>query len=374
MTQIRRGFWDWYKVWILPGFIFQSVVMGGGYASGRETVEYFTRFGGAGFKGIFITYLVWAVAMAAAFEICRVFKVYDYRKVVKVFLWKAWPAFDVIYVYMIILTLAVMLAAGGSALHGVAHISNWWGVAVIFIGTLVLCYRGRRAIEGYMGVFSVYLYGIFIAIFVGTMVKYGSSISAGLSISEPGAYIGGLKYGMYNLGVVIACLFLLDVFKTRKQTIGSSFVASLIAVLPGLAGYIATMSLYPEVKEIPLPLLSLTTKLGGMPFMIAYLVMLLATLIETSTGLLHAFNERIDSWHLDLRGVHMKAWQRVTSTVGMLIVGLVVSSFGLIALVAKGYGTMSYAYIIVFFVPLVTLGVFRAFHPAWKAEFWTKAK
>ena len=34
-----------FKKYFLPGFVFQSVVIGGGYGTGRELVEYFLKYG-----------------------------------------------------------------------------------------------------------------------------------------------------------------------------------------------------------------------------------------------------------------------------------------------------------------------------------------
>jgi len=36
---------SWYKKYLLPGFIAQSVVVAGGYGTGRELVEYFGNYG-----------------------------------------------------------------------------------------------------------------------------------------------------------------------------------------------------------------------------------------------------------------------------------------------------------------------------------------
>jgi len=34
-----------FQRWLLPGFLFQSVIIGGGYATGRELVEFFLSVG-----------------------------------------------------------------------------------------------------------------------------------------------------------------------------------------------------------------------------------------------------------------------------------------------------------------------------------------
>jgi len=39
---------NWIRTWILPGAVFQSVLVGGGYGTGREVVEFISRFGPMG--------------------------------------------------------------------------------------------------------------------------------------------------------------------------------------------------------------------------------------------------------------------------------------------------------------------------------------
>ena len=44
------GFLDrrFFRVYVIPGAVFQSIMVGGGYGTGREIVEYFTSFGAVG--------------------------------------------------------------------------------------------------------------------------------------------------------------------------------------------------------------------------------------------------------------------------------------------------------------------------------------
>ena len=45
-----RGLFDsrFFRVYIVPGAVFQSIMVGGGYGTGREIVEYFTSYGATG--------------------------------------------------------------------------------------------------------------------------------------------------------------------------------------------------------------------------------------------------------------------------------------------------------------------------------------
>src|SRR5690606_16491620 len=69
-----------YKAYLLPGFVFQSIVIGGGYGTGRELVEFFLREGPApGYLGMVTAMLIWGLILALGFELARVGRNYDYR-------------------------------------------------------------------------------------------------------------------------------------------------------------------------------------------------------------------------------------------------------------------------------------------------------
>ena len=59
--------------WLLPGLVFQSVIIGGGYATGRELVEFFLSYGPRhGFTGLLIATLAFSVIAVLFFsDICH---------------------------------------------------------------------------------------------------------------------------------------------------------------------------------------------------------------------------------------------------------------------------------------------------------------
>jgi uncharacterized membrane protein YkvI len=72
---------SFYKKYLLPGFVFQSVIIAGGYGTGRELVEYFLNFGPIGgiLGMLLITTLMWSIVLAVTYEFSRKLKAYDYR-------------------------------------------------------------------------------------------------------------------------------------------------------------------------------------------------------------------------------------------------------------------------------------------------------
>ena len=54
---------SFFKKYLLPGFIFQSVIIAGGYGTGRELGEYFMQYGPlGGILGMFlVTMIIWGI-------------------------------------------------------------------------------------------------------------------------------------------------------------------------------------------------------------------------------------------------------------------------------------------------------------------------
>ena len=98
-----------FQKYILPGLVFQSIVIGGGYGTGRELVEFFLTDGpAAGFLGILVSTIIWSVVLAIGFEFARVQKAYDYRTFINGLLGKGWMAFEVVYIVGMVLVISVL--------------------------------------------------------------------------------------------------------------------------------------------------------------------------------------------------------------------------------------------------------------------------
>ena len=109
MEGLLKGF----RIYLLPGLVLQSVIVAGGYGTGREVVEYFTRHGiQTAWTGFLVAFLSFALVFCLCLELSRRFKVYDYRRFFHILLGRAWFLFEIVLITMFMLVLAVI----GSAL------------------------------------------------------------------------------------------------------------------------------------------------------------------------------------------------------------------------------------------------------------------
>src|SRR3990172_3122324 len=102
----------WFQKYILPGLVFQGVLIGGGYATGREIVEYFMKYGPlGGISGMLISLVVWSLILAVTFEFSRRFKTYDYRSLLMSLLGPIWFVFEVFYIVLLVIVLAFFFSS-----------------------------------------------------------------------------------------------------------------------------------------------------------------------------------------------------------------------------------------------------------------------
>jgi uncharacterized membrane protein YkvI len=80
--------------------------------------------------------------------------------------------------------------------------------------------------------------------------------------------------------------------------------------------------------------------------------------VETSAGCIHAFNDRIE-YVFKIHTRKMPVYTRPVIAVFLLAAGALIAQFGLISLIAQGYGTISWGFLIVFVVPILTVGIWK---------------
>jgi uncharacterized membrane protein YkvI len=83
------------------------------------------------------------------------------------------------------------------------------------------------------------------------------------------------------------------------------------------------------------------------------------TLVETATGLIHAIVHRVDAHRVERGRRGLRPWQEGFFALAVLVLAALLSRFGLIALVAQGYSALAYGFLLLFALPLLTIGVWR---------------
>ena len=352
----------WFRRWLLPGLVFQSVVIAGGYGTGREIVEFFLTLGPVSglVAMLLVSTVVWSLVTAASLEFARVFRAHDYRRFFRELLGRGWVLFEICYLALLFVVLAVIGAAAGAMLEETFGLPYATGVLGIMLAVGFLVFRGTTTIERVLAAWSGVLYAVYVVFFIWAFARFGGPIRAafaGDTLGGPWA-ARGLQYAAYNLAVIPAVLFTARHLESRRDAVTAGLLAGPIAILPGLLFYLAMAAEYPGILTRAVPANHMLEVLGSRAFQIVFQVVLFGTLIETGTGLIHAVNERVAAAYAD-RGRTMPQGLRPAIAIGCLLGAALLARAGLVALIARGYGTLTWLFLVIYVIPVLTWGVWR---------------
>ena len=369
-----------FAIYLLPAIIGQSMIMGGGYSTGREIVEYAARFGPAGWLAVLGVFIGFSVVCALGFELARVGKAYDYKQWIQLLIGPLWPLFDLLLIVMMLFVIAVMTAAIGSVLQTTVGMPTWIGLVIAFAVVGLLAWKGERLMERFKTIGSVALYIAYISfsllILMANPVESTPLATSAFLEPEPATtsdvLISALRYVGYNLAVIPPVLFCLYRQKRRSETFASGALTGLFMTIPFALTFLCMMRFWPDPAvmdaDVPwLPMLStLGSSFGGTGLWISIFGVVAGwTLLETAVGSIHALTDRIEHNLDDLPAFLRPASgefsprQRAALSVGFLGLALLLAQFGIQDLVASGYGTLAWGFIVLMLVPLLTIGVYR---------------
>ncbi|MFC3051617.1 YkvI family membrane protein [Kordiimonas pumila] len=354
---------SFFSKYILPGFIFQSVVIGGGYATGRELVEFFFSAGPVGgVLGLLMAGLVFGVVLAAGFEFARVTGAYDYRHFCRELLGRGWVLFEVAYFILMLLILSVIGSAAGALLSDMFGVTPLVGTLFLmgFIG--VLTFTGSSIIAQVLSWWSVLLYAVYITMFVLAYKNFGADIAHTFETAPNtnGWISGGVLYAGYNLATLPAVLFAIKALNTRRETVGAGLIAGAIAVVPAILFFTAMMGRFPEIGSEPVPSTYLMAQIHSGWLAVVFQVVIFGTFVETGTALLHSVNERLEGSFED-KGKTLPRMARPLVAIGFLAIAIFAAeTFGIVNLIAQGYGLLTLVFIAILVVPILTIGVYKS--------------
>lgn len=353
-----------FQRFLLPAFALKGLIIGGGYATGRELVEYFLSQSPAGaLMAMAVATLFWSCVAALTFAYAHQIRAYDYRSFIAGLLGQGAIVFELCFLFFSVLLLAVFGAAAGEVGASLFAVPDWTGTAALAVLVAAIASVGERAVETMFKFVSSFLYGIYALFLILALTRFGDRISDGLAAGgvEPGWPVSGLTYGIYNIVCAVMILPVLRHLTSRRDAVVAGMLAGIMAMLPALAFLIAMIGFYPVILGETLPSDYILQRIGSPAFRFAFQFMVFCALLESGVGVIHAINERAMSWRQS-RTADGRApiWLRPAMTVLMLAGCMFAANrIGLVDLIASGYRLLALVFLLTFVVPLLTIGLAR---------------
>jgi len=90
-----------------------------------------------------------------------------------------------------------------------------------------------------------------------------------------------------------------------------------------------------------------------------YVFWIFYTLVATALGMVYSIVLRVNKFLEAKTGRKLTKKQEAAIVLAALIPPIILSRFGIVELVDKGYGMLAWAFFAVYFLPLVTVGLYR---------------
>lgn len=347
---------------LLPGVAFQAVVVGGGYATGRELAQFFLPAGPwGGLLALGVCMVVWSVVLAVSFEFARATQSFEYRAFFKRLLGRGWVLFEIVYIVLLLLVLAVAGAGAGAIIKSGFGLPSWVGATALMVAVAALAMRGNAAFEKFLTWWVAFLVIVYLAFLVLILSAFGDQIGATFA----GAAVGGgwlkagITYAGYNLAVAPAVLGTARHMRSRRDAVIAGLLSGPMAIAPGVLFFVAMMAGYPSIGTAEVPSDRLLAALNLPAFRLMFQIVLFGTLVDTGAGMIHAINERLIAAWPGHRGPAPR-WLRLVVALVLLVGAIVVAArIGLIDLIGRGYGALTWAFIAVYVIPILTIGVWK---------------
>ncbi|MFL6603475.1 MAG: hypothetical protein ACJ8R9_19400 [Steroidobacteraceae bacterium] len=348
---------------ILPGFALKAVVIGGGYATGRELATFFLPSGPwGGLYGMLLSMLIWSVVCALTFVFALQTRSLDYRTFFRHLLGRLWPVFEVSFALAMVVILAVYAAAAGAIGEALLGWPPFAGSLLLVVGIVVISAFGNEGVERLFKYVTYFLYSTYALFVLLSLTHFGGRIVAAFDTqaATTGWATGGLMYAGYNIFGAVVILPVVRHMTGQRDALIAGLLAGPMAMLPAILFFMCMMAYYPQITAAPLPSDYLLERLNIPVFRALFQIMIFTAVLESATGGIHAVNERVAHAYQETRGRVLPTPARLAVTCVVLVVAVFVATrFGLVALIASGYSWLAVGILTTYVLPLITLGLWR---------------
>lgn len=352
-----------FQRFLLPGFAFKAVVIGGGYATGRELAEFFLPSGPwGGLAAMLLATVIWSAVCVATFLFARRYHAHDYLTFVRALLGPASIIFECAYLLFVVLILAVFGAAAGALGEAALGAPKLAGTLALMIAIASVVAFGTVSVERLFKYVSFLLYAVYALFAVLALTRFGDRIVAGFGAGGPteGWALGGLTYAAYNIVGAVVILPVLRHLTSDRDAVVAGLIAGPLAMIPALLFFCCMVAFIPGIATETLPSDFLLQRLDLPLFHLLFRLMIFTALLESGTGSVHAINERISAVWTARHGHPLGRGARLGIALGILTVCMFVAQrFGLVTLIAKGYRALAVVFLLIYVLPLFTVGITR---------------
>ncbi|MFM1653303.1 hypothetical protein ACI7RC_14520 [Brevibacillus sp. B_LB10_24] len=319
---------------------FVGLIVGAGFASGQEVLQFFTSFGLAGMAGTLIATALFAFLGMQIAQLGNRLQTKSHKEVINHICGRYLGiAVDIVITFFLFGVTVVMMAGSGSLFEQQFGMPSYLGsIFMVVVTILTVCLNIRKIIT-LMGMFTPVLMAVVVILAIYSLSSMDASFSELNQFADPQAAaasnwaLGSFLYVSYNIAAGVAMLAVISTTaKNSKQAGMGGLLGGLGLGLLIILINLGIFSKFDQVKDVDLPTLALAGHISPLLSGIMSIV-LLGMIYNTAVGMLYSFTVRF---------VQPEHPRFKLSIIGFGILSFVASLAGFTKLVGTVYPLMGY--------------------------------
>ncbi len=360
---------------IVPTFIGIAAVwfgthVGPGVASGKQVVSYYAAYGKLGIFTPIIAMSLLALAIYFALEYSRVNKIHDFKTFTNKFFHpyeKLFSTFfEICFLVTCLLAPGLCIATSAKLLEQFFGLNMWTGTIILVVVSVALVIYGAELVKAASTGLTLGIL-VILAIIVTLGIKLSSGTIeynwAATSFSDfpvaGGIWIAISYAGFQSTGIIGNCISVSDGLDSKKDSMKAAVLGMVLNGLMLAVIALVNYGFQPESINSLLPNFYIVQQLG-MPVLESVYV-LFVVMASVSTIITFAFSlvVRFGGKQILVRNIKSERSRNLFIVLVMLILDVIVASFGIAQIINVGYKYLGYFSIFVVMFPFIIVGIKR---------------
>jgi uncharacterized membrane protein YkvI len=283
---------------LIMGYL--GAVVGAGFASGQEIVQFFVNYGNNGIRGAVLAAFLFAICGAMLLYMAHSRKVSNYQDILRHLLGERMGKIvDLFLGIFLFLGISTMLSASGAIFYEHLYLPKGLGVFIAYIVVVILLAAGKKGL--------IFSYNLLVPVKLLLLIAITGYAAFFFDAHQPEAYaaflnpyesnnwlLASLLYVAYNFSLAMVVLTEYQSVTTPRGSIPGAMWGGVVLGLLVVIYYLALTRFMPMVTHYEVPMLyiagniSLSTKW-------VYLIVLWVGILTTALANAYGFSQRISS-------------------------------------------------------------------------------
>ena len=279
------------------GFAYVGIVVGAGFSTGQEVMQFFSPYGLWSYIGVLLSGLILGFIGRQVAKIGTAFDAQNHESTLDYLFGNAFSKIvDYLLIFFLFGISVTMIAGAGSTFQESFGVPTWLGALIMVIAIYITLLMDFNKIVRALGIVTPFL--IILVVIIAAYYLFNGSISFGKvneTVPHDSLWLGilkGINYGGLAFAVGFSTIVAIggDASRRRVSGAGALFGGIIYTILLALINF-ALQSEFPKIKDPDIPMLTLANAINPWIALVLSVIML-AVMYNTILGLMYSFAAR----------------------------------------------------------------------------------